>query len=179
MSIRCKPSGSDLSCDGYPLSRVAHPGYGADVGGGVLCSLCHQEVLRGLILGVDVPAYQRRLIGALEWVAAVKYPELLKWFPVLLKQAYDADLLDEEICLEWAEEEEPRTEFTRPDVSDEQVRGEQSGDGWAVFHGACVSGRLCLCFPGPGVVKLWIALGGDQGPGCHPTRHDAVCLSMA
>jgi hypothetical protein len=81
-----------------------------------------QAVLSGLLLDVDRPAYQRRLIGTLEHLCAVRFPELLKWFPVLLKQAYDTDLLDEEICLEWAEEE-GRTEFTCPEVTDEQVGG--------------------------------------------------------
>ncbi len=86
----------------------------------------HKAVLRGLILSVDAEAYQRRLIGVTEHLCAVTHPDLRKWFPLLLKQLYDEDLVDEEVFLEWAEEEGP-TEFTRRGVSADMVealRGE-------------------------------------------------------
>ena len=47
-------------------------------------------------------------------------------FPLLLKQLYDEEVVEEEVFLEWAEEEGP-TEFTRREVSEEMVevlRGE-------------------------------------------------------
>ncbi|GAB5030833.1 translation initiation factor 5 [Nannochloropsis oceanica] len=87
----------------------------------------HVKVLKGLILNVDAEAYQRRLIGVIEHLCAVTHKEtLLKMFPLLLKQLYDEEVVDEEVFLEWAEEEGP-TEFTRREVSEEMVemlRGE-------------------------------------------------------
>lgn len=96
----------------------------------------YKQVLQGLILQVDAEAYQRRLIGVMEQLCAVKYPELQKWFPLLLKQLYDEDIVEEEVFLEWYEEGEEddddsetghRSEYTRRDVTDEMVealRGE-------------------------------------------------------
>ena len=129
----------------------------------------YSKVLRGLILTVDGPAYQRRLIGTcatsggdlggqkvlfppcgtdcqlftvrlwtgtMEHLCGVRIPELLKWFPLVLKQLYDEDLVEEELFIEWFEEE-GRTEFTRREVSDELVssqgpvaRGQARGGGW-------------------------------------------------
>ena len=44
---------------------------------------------------------QRHLIAAAEWVCGTKYPNLLKFFPVMLKQFYDEDLVDEDVFFEW------------------------------------------------------------------------------
>lgn len=39
-----------------------------------------------------------RLIGVMEHLCAVAHPaELGKWFPLLLKQLYDEDLVDEDV----------------------------------------------------------------------------------
>lgn len=81
----------------------------------------HKAVLRGLILSVDAAAYQRRLIGSMEYMCTVKHPELLKWFPLVLKQLYDEDLVEEEVFLEWAEDD-TINEFTRRDVTEDMVR---------------------------------------------------------
>jgi translation initiation factor 5 len=87
----------------------------------------HVKVLKGLILSVDAEAYQRRLIGVMEHLCAVTHKEtLLKMFPLILKQLYDEEVVEEEVFLEWAEEEGP-TEFTRREVSEDMVevlRGE-------------------------------------------------------
>ncbi|EWM28016.1 eukaryotic translation initiation factor 5 [Nannochloropsis gaditana] len=81
----------------------------------------HQKVLKGLMLSVDEEMYQRRLIGVMEHLCAVTHAESLhKWFPVLLKQLYDEGVVDEEVFLEWAEEEGP-TEFTRREVTPAMV----------------------------------------------------------
>jgi hypothetical protein len=78
----------------------------------------HKAVLKGLILSVDAEAYQRRLIGAVEYLCSVAHPDLGKWFPLLLKQLYDEDLVDEEVFLEWYEEgEDDADEFTRREVT--------------------------------------------------------------
>ena len=72
----------------------------------------------------------------MEHLCGVRIPELLKWFPLVLKQLYDEDLVEEELFIEWFEEE-GRTEFTRREVSDELVssqgpvaRGQARGGGW-------------------------------------------------
>ena len=87
----------------------------------------YEKVLKGLILSVDAEAYQRRLIGVMEHLSAVTHREtLLKMFPLLLKQLYDEEVVEEKVFLEWAEEEGP-TAFTRREVSEEMVevlRGE-------------------------------------------------------
>jgi hypothetical protein len=45
---------------------------------------------------------QRHLIAAIEWFCGTRMPTMLKYFPVMLKHAYDLDLLDEENILEWS-----------------------------------------------------------------------------
>lgn len=48
---------------------------------------------------------QRHFIGALEWFCGTHMKtSLKKYFPVLLKHAYDADLLDEDIILQWSQD---------------------------------------------------------------------------
>ena len=64
---------------------------------------------------------ERHLIAALE-LFCVKKP---KNFPVLIKQLYDEDALDEETILDWAEE--GRTDFTLEAV-DEETRAVLRGE---------------------------------------------------
>jgi len=45
---------------------------------------------------------QRHLITAIEWLCGTKEPALLKYFPAMLKHAYDEDLIEEDPILEWA-----------------------------------------------------------------------------
>ena len=48
---------------------------------------------------------QRHFIGALEWFCGIHMKtSLKKYFPVLLKHAYDADLLDEDVILQWSQD---------------------------------------------------------------------------
>lgn len=64
---------------------------------------------------------ERHLIAALEAFCVEK----TKNFPVLLKQLYDEDALDEETILEWADQ--GRSEFTLPSVDEDSraiLRGE-------------------------------------------------------
>lgn len=64
---------------------------------------------------------ERHLIAALE-VVSMKKP---KNFPVMIKQFYDEDALEEETILEWAEE--GRTEYTLEEV-DEETRAVLRGE---------------------------------------------------
>lgn len=58
---------------------------------------------------------QRHLIAALELICKDKP----KNFPVMIKQFYDEDVLEEDVILEWADD--GRSEFTLPAV-DEEIR---------------------------------------------------------
>lgn len=91
----------------------------------------HKAVLQGLILQVDEAAYQRRLIGVMEHHCAVAFPEQAKWFPLLLKQLYDEDLVDEDVFLEWYEEEEggEGDEFARREVTPAMAKALREGAG--------------------------------------------------
>ena len=44
----------------------------------------------------------RHLIGAFEDFLGNRIPELKKFFPLILKQLYDEDVLEEEVILDWA-----------------------------------------------------------------------------
>lgn len=81
----------------------------------------YADVLKGLMLKVDEAAYQRRLLGVMEFLCAVKHPELRRFFPVLLKQLYEEEVVEEAVFLEWDEEEGQRTEFTRRELTDDMV----------------------------------------------------------
>ena len=70
--------------------------------------LQHLDILKVL---TSSQTHQRHLIAAIEWVCGAKFPSLLKYFPVALKQLFDEDLLDEAILLEWAQDE-VRNEYT-------------------------------------------------------------------
>lgn len=45
---------------------------------------------------------QRQLIAGLEWFFGSRYPQLSKYFPVILKQLFDEEMMEEDIFLEWA-----------------------------------------------------------------------------
>lgn len=51
----------------------------------------------------------------------VHRPNLMGFFPVILKHLYDADIVEEEAMLMWAGEEGRSEEFTPPALRDEQV----------------------------------------------------------
>jgi translation initiation factor 5 len=55
-------------------------------------------------LGALAPSaiQQRHLIAAIEWFCGTRQPTLLRYFPVMLKHAYDADLVDEDTVIDWA-----------------------------------------------------------------------------
>mmetsp|Transcript_18176 Transcript_18176/g.24236 ORF Transcript_18176/g.24236 Transcript_18176/m.24236 type:complete len:171 (+) Transcript_18176:1213-1725(+) len=67
------------------------------------------------------PMMERHLIAALEAVCVEKP----KNFPVLIKQLYDEDALEEEVILQWAEE--GRNEYTL-DAVDEDSRAALRGE---------------------------------------------------
>ncbi|CAM9775328.1 unnamed protein product [Pylaiella littoralis] len=66
------------------------------------------------------PDDQRHIIGAFELLCQVHRPNLMGFFPVILKHLYDCDIVEEEAMLMWAGEQ-GRSEFTPPALSDEQV----------------------------------------------------------
>lgn len=57
---------------------------------------------------------QRHLIAAFEWLCGTKYPTKVKFFPILLKQLLDEELVEEDTFLAWA------ADFTRNEYSAEQ-----------------------------------------------------------
>ncbi len=57
---------------------------------------------------------QRHLIAATEWFCGCKQPHLLRMFPIMLKQMYDADLVDEDVFYAWA------TDYARNEFSAEE-----------------------------------------------------------
>ena len=65
---------------------------------------------------------QRHLIGAAEELCVTKIEP--KFFPVILKQLYDEDVLAEDIILEWASD--GRSEYT-PEAVDEETRASLRG----------------------------------------------------
>lgn len=65
---------------------------------------------------------QRHLIGAVEELCVSKIEQ--KYFPVILKQLYDEDVLGENIILEWASD--GRSEYT-PQAVDEDARASLRG----------------------------------------------------
>eukprot|EP00752_Nemacystus_decipiens_P010461 g9320.t1 len=67
------------------------------------------------------PDDQRHIIGAFELLCQVHRPNLMGFFPVILKHLYDSDIVEEEAMLMWAGESGRSEEFTPPALSDEQV----------------------------------------------------------
>lgn len=71
----------------------------------------HKDVLAALTTS---PIQQRQLIAGVEWFCGTKYTQLLPKFPIMLKQLYDEELLEEEVLLAWS------TDYARNDYSVEQ-----------------------------------------------------------
>eukprot|EP00598_Pedospumella_elongata_P005487 CAMPEP_0184966878 /NCGR_PEP_ID=MMETSP1098-20130426/409_1 /TAXON_ID=89044 /ORGANISM="Spumella elongata, Strain CCAP 955/1" /LENGTH=433 /DNA_ID=CAMNT_0027488233 /DNA_START=240 /DNA_END=1541 /DNA_ORIENTATION=- len=71
----------------------------------------HAKVLRAL---AGSAIQQRHLIAAFEWLCGTKYPAKVKFFPILLKQLLDEELVEEDTFLAWA------ADFTRNEYSAEQ-----------------------------------------------------------
>mmetsp|Transcript_10537 Transcript_10537/g.14544 ORF Transcript_10537/g.14544 Transcript_10537/m.14544 type:complete len:415 (+) Transcript_10537:379-1623(+) len=57
---------------------------------------------------------QRQLIAAFEWFCGVKYPSLLRFFPMILKLLLDEELVEEDVFFAWA------GDLTRNDFTAEQ-----------------------------------------------------------
>jgi translation initiation factor 5 len=57
---------------------------------------------------------QRHLIAGFEWLCGTKFPAQVKFFPILLKQLLDEELVEEDVFLAWA------ADFTRNEYSAEQ-----------------------------------------------------------
>lgn len=52
-----------------------------------------------------------KLLAAFEWFCGRKYPQLMKFFPVVLKSLFDEELVEEDVFFEWAGDM-TRNEFT-------------------------------------------------------------------
>jgi hypothetical protein len=59
----------------------------------------HKSVLAAL---APTAIQQRHLISAFEWFCGRKYSQLAKYFPVILKQLFDEELVEEDVFFEWA-----------------------------------------------------------------------------
>eukprot|EP00602_Paraphysomonas_sp_CaronLab_P004188 CAMPEP_0185025720 /NCGR_PEP_ID=MMETSP1103-20130426/8953_1 /TAXON_ID=36769 /ORGANISM="Paraphysomonas bandaiensis, Strain Caron Lab Isolate" /LENGTH=407 /DNA_ID=CAMNT_0027559009 /DNA_START=179 /DNA_END=1402 /DNA_ORIENTATION=- len=73
----------------------------------------HKDVLT-LLAPKSSEIQQRQLIAAAEWFCGTRYPDLLRMFPVMLKQLYDEDIVEEETFYAW------HTDITRNEYSAEQ-----------------------------------------------------------
>ena len=71
------------------------------------------------------PIMERHLIGAIEFICK----DSPKFFPVMIKQLYDEDALEEDIILEWAGD--GRSEYTL-DAVDEETRATLRGEAEAL-----------------------------------------------
>ena len=64
----------------------------------------------------------RHLIGAVEHMfGPSRFPDLAKAFPLVLKQLYDLDVLEEEVILDWAGQG-VTYDFSPQDMTSEQVK---------------------------------------------------------
>lgn len=63
----------------------------------------------------------RHLIGAIEDFFGSKYPTLIKGFPLVLKQLYDEDVLEEDVILDWASQG-VTYEFSPQSMTGEQIK---------------------------------------------------------
>lgn len=58
----------------------------------------YKDVLKGL---GSTPIQQRQLIAAFEWFCGVHLTSLARYFPVVLKQLFDEDIVEEDVFLSW------------------------------------------------------------------------------
>jgi len=70
--------------------------------------LSHKPTLVGL---ASSSIQQRHLIAAFEWFCGAHNPFLKRYFPVILKQLYDEDIVEEDVLFDWAGDM-TRNEFT-------------------------------------------------------------------
>lgn len=61
--------------------------------------LAHKNTLAAL---APTLIQQRHLISAFEWFCGRRYPQLMKYFPVVLKQLFDEELVEEDVFFEWS-----------------------------------------------------------------------------
>jgi len=71
----------------------------------------HASVLRAL---AATPIQQRQLISSFEWLCGTRHPSKVKFFPVMMKQLLDEELVEEDTFLAWA------GDFTRNEYSADQ-----------------------------------------------------------
>lgn len=71
----------------------------------------HAPVLK---LMVTSTIHQRQLIAAAEWFCGACFPSLIKYFPVLLKQFFDEDLVDEDTFQAWDMDSTPNDFSVHP-----------------------------------------------------------------
>lgn len=71
----------------------------------------HKSVLEAL---APSEIQERHLIAAFEWFCGTRYPSLVKYFPVILKQLLDEELVEEDTFFLWA------ADLTRNEFSAEQ-----------------------------------------------------------
>lgn len=71
----------------------------------------YKDILVSLILKQNHPIQQHQLISATEWFIGVKFSYLISRFPLMLKQLYDEDLIEEEVLYDWYNDE-IRNEYT-------------------------------------------------------------------
>mmetsp|Transcript_31845 Transcript_31845/g.32456 ORF Transcript_31845/g.32456 Transcript_31845/m.32456 type:complete len:394 (+) Transcript_31845:131-1312(+) len=75
----------------------------------------HRNVLSVLAgAGTGSVIQQRQLIAAVEWFCGTRYPKLLRSFPIMLKQLYDEEIVEEDTLLTWG------SDYARNDYSVEQ-----------------------------------------------------------
>ena len=61
------------------------------------------ETYKGMLAALaPTTIQQRHLISAFEWFCGRRYPQLMKFFPVVLKQLFDEELVEEDVFFEWA-----------------------------------------------------------------------------
>lgn len=58
----------------------------------------NNEILKALAAS---SIQQRHLISGFEWFCGTKYSSLMKYFPVLLKELLDEEIIEEDVFLEW------------------------------------------------------------------------------
>lgn len=74
--------------------------------------IAHKPCLVGL---ASSTIQQRHLIAAFEWFCGAHNPFLKRYFPVILKQLYDEDIVEEDVLFDWAGDM-TRNEFTASDT---------------------------------------------------------------
>jgi translation initiation factor 5 len=58
----------------------------------------HKDMLKLL---APNPIQQRHVISGFEWFCGSRHPSIMKFFPVILKELYDEEIVDEEVFILW------------------------------------------------------------------------------